>query len=225
MGLICAKDQNLNIVDSHITLNTRDKYNYDKMYKIIMLGESNVGKTSFCERTFLNNFDDTIQTKPTIGLEFREKIIEKNNVKAKICIWDTAGQDKYRAIISAYYRNADAIILMYDSTNKSSFEKLDKWLDEIDKYLDKTNVIFVLAANKSNELINTNNNIVHSNVGKTYANDINAEFFEISVKDNFNCDNLIKSITDKLIESNKGTNKKHNTTIIKLEENESILIE
>lgn len=230
MGLTCAKSEDTDTIQSHISLEKISK-DYDRMYKIIILGDSNVGKTSFCDRTFTNKFDQPLQqselilSKPTIGVEFREKIVNVNNVKAKLCIWDTAGQDKYRAIISAYYRNADAVILMYDSTNIESFEKLNKWLEELDKHLDRnSDIVLILVANKCDE-VNRQLKCVTHEQGQIYAKKINAVFFEISVRDGTNCNTVIDLISNNLTMSTRGTNKKNKIDFTNIDHTDNNYIE
>lgn len=199
MGSICtrtinAKNQSL-IKNAHIGQPTENTY--DTSYKIIILGESGVGKTSFCNRTFLNKFDH--DSTPTVGLEFRQKLVTDNGINAKLCIWDTAGQDRYRAITSAFYRSADAVLLMYDCTNKESFDRLKIWLNELDRFLHR-NLDIIVLANKSDK---NENKEISTELGKKFSEEINAEFFEISVMKNINCDNVITLLSNKLTKKSK----------------------
>ena len=92
---------------------------YNMLFKIVLVGDSSVGKTNLFLRYIKNEFDP--QTKATIGVEFGTKIIKINNYNIKIQIWDTAGQERYKSITSAYYKGAQGAFLVYDITNKSSF--------------------------------------------------------------------------------------------------------
>lgn len=99
---------------------------YDNIFKIISSGEASTGKSSlllrFCNNTFSELYD------PTIGIEFGSKTVELENKKRiKLQIWDSSGQERFRAIISSYYRGAHAVILMYDTTNRESFEKIERY--------------------------------------------------------------------------------------------------
>ena len=104
---------------------------YDYVFKFVLIGNSSVGKTSLLRRVIDKDFDET-QAKSTIGVEF--KIISfglTSGKVAKLQIWDTAGQERYRAITAAYYRGAQAILIVFDLTNRKSFDDLEEWVAEI----------------------------------------------------------------------------------------------
>ncbi len=121
-------------------------------FKLIIIGDSGVGKTNIINKYCKNDFSE--QTKPTIGVEFYSKNLiinqkDPEKAKIKIClqIWDTAGQERFRGIASSYYRRALGVILVYDIFNKKSFLNLEKWLEEIYLYSIK-DVEIVLLGNK-----------------------------------------------------------------------------
>lgn len=98
-------------------------------YKIILLGDSGVGKTNILNRLTKNQFDHS--SKATVGVEFYIKHIEVEDQKLKFQIWDTAGQERYRCITKTYCQGAVAVIIVYDITNKESFVNVAGWLKEI----------------------------------------------------------------------------------------------
>ena len=100
------------------------------MFKIVLVGDSGVGKTNLLTRFSKNEFN--LESRATIGVEFATRTITtENNDVIKAQIWDTAGQDRYRAIASSYYRGAMGALLVYDITKTKSFENIDKWLVEL----------------------------------------------------------------------------------------------
>ncbi len=101
----------------------------DCLFKIVIIGDSGVGKTNLLNRFARNIFDES--TKNTIGVDFQAKDLIINDQTVKIQFWDTAGQEQYRAIANAYYKNAHGAILVYDISNKNSFENTTNWLEEL----------------------------------------------------------------------------------------------
>jgi small GTP-binding protein len=94
--------------------------------KVLVIGNSGVGKTAFLFRYFKDTFDSVYES--TIGIDFHSKVVStKNGQRVKLQVWDTAGQERYRAITAAYYRGAVAFILMFDLTNKATFEACKNW--------------------------------------------------------------------------------------------------
>ena len=103
---------------------------YDLLFKILLIGDSGVGKSSLMLR-----FNDGIFTEsflPTIGVDFRIKTIEQESRKIMLQIWDTAGQERFKNITRNYYRGAHGIIVAFDVTDKESFDNVDKWMEELD---------------------------------------------------------------------------------------------
>ncbi|KAL3283411.1 hypothetical protein HHI36_006556 [Cryptolaemus montrouzieri] len=114
--------------------------------KILIIGESGVGKSSILLR-FIDDSFDPDQTL-TIGVDFKTKrlCVEGNNVK--LAIWDTAGQERFRTLTPSYYRDAQGAILVFDVSNHSTFSKLETWLNELDTYSTKSNIVKMIVANK-----------------------------------------------------------------------------
>ena len=120
--------------------------NEDCVYKVLLLGDSTVGKTCFLLRYCDKTFQEAHLS--TIGLDYRLKtIVLKSGKKIKLQIWDTAGQDKYRSITRNYYKGAHGIILIYDVTNLQTYENVKNWIMSIREET-TTNVVIYLAGNK-----------------------------------------------------------------------------
>uniref|UniRef100_A0AAY5K8A5 small monomeric GTPase n=1 Tax=Esox lucius TaxID=8010 RepID=A0AAY5K8A5_ESOLU len=106
--------------------------NFDYMFKILIIGNSSVGKTSFLFRYADDSFTPAFVS--TVGIDFKVKTIYRNDKRIKLQIWDTAGQERYRTITTAYYRGAMGFILMYDITNEDSFNAVQDWSTQIKTY-------------------------------------------------------------------------------------------
>ena len=119
--------------------------NYDMIFKIIIIGDSNVGKTNILTKYLKNEFDPN--SKPTIGVEFATKQFSIKDNIIKTQIWDTAGQERYRTITSSFYTGAKGCLLVYDITRKESFENIDKWISDI-KSTSEENLSIILLGNK-----------------------------------------------------------------------------
>jgi Ras-related protein Rab-11A len=97
---------------------------YDMIFKLVIIGDSGVGKSNLLSRYLRDEFN--IDTKSTVGVEFGTQKLEIQNYRVKVQIWDTAGQERYKAITSAYYKGAKGALLVYDITRKETFENIDK---------------------------------------------------------------------------------------------------
>ncbi|KAK3034947.1 hypothetical protein RJ639_032347, partial [Escallonia herrerae] len=121
-------------------------HEYDYLFKIVLIGDSGVGKSNILSRFTRNEF--CLESKSTIGVEFATRTLQVEGKTVKAQIWDTAGQERYRAITSAYYRGAVGALLVYDITKKQTFENVQRWLRELRDHAD-SNIVIMLAGNKS----------------------------------------------------------------------------
>ena len=143
-------------------------------YKLIMLGDENVGKTSIINRFKNNEYSGTYE--PTLGLDFQTKSIMIDNINVKLLLYDTAGQEKFRPLIPLYTKEANIIFLIYDITNYNSFSNIDKW-HELLNNMNKDEEIFFLVGNKI-DLIEERK--VKEEDAKNYADNNNFIFQEVS---------------------------------------------
>lgn len=118
---------------------------YDYLFKIVLVGDSGVGKSNLLSRFTRNEF--CLESKSTIGVEFATRTLEVDGRVVKAQIWDTAGQERYRAITSAYYRGAVGALLVYDVTSQDSYDNIQKWLSELRDHADM-NIVIMLVGNK-----------------------------------------------------------------------------
>ncbi|XXG48640.1 hypothetical protein AAC387_Pa02g3031 [Persea americana] len=118
----------------------------DYVFKIVLIGDSAVGKSQLLARFSRNEF--CLDSKATIGVEFQTRTLTIDNKTVKAQIWDTAGQERYRAVTSAYYRGAVGAMLVYDMTKRPSFDHVARWLEELRGHADK-NIVIMLVGNKS----------------------------------------------------------------------------
>jgi len=147
---------------------------YDYLFKIVVIGDSGVGKSNLLSRFTRNEFN--LESKSTIGVEFatRSVSIEGRTIKAQI--WDTAGQERYRAITSAYYRGAVGALVVYDITKESSFENVEKWLVELRENA-TADITMMLVGNKIDL---SQGRVISSEVGKAFADKNGISFMEAS---------------------------------------------
>lgn len=120
----------------------------DHVFKIVIVGDAGVGKSSIMLQFTDDHFDDHVPS--TIGVDFKFKVLTIGGQKIKVIIWDTAGQERFRTLTSSYYRGAQGIILVYDVTRKDTFDNLSVWLQEVEQYSADggRDVIKVLVGNK-----------------------------------------------------------------------------
>ncbi|KAJ7543180.1 hypothetical protein O6H91_09G028200 [Diphasiastrum complanatum] len=118
----------------------------DYVFKIVLIGDSAVGKSQLLSRFSRNEF--SLESKSTIGVEFQTRTIVVDHKTIKAQIWDTAGQERYRAITSAYYRGAVGAMLVYDITKRQTFDHVTRWLEELKGHADN-NIVIMLVGNKA----------------------------------------------------------------------------
>ncbi|TKS82498.1 Ras-related protein [Collichthys lucidus] len=124
--------------------NREDEYDY--LFKVVLIGDSGVGKSNLLSRFTRNEFN--LESKSTIGVEFATRSIQVEGKTVKAQIWDTAGQERYRAITSAYYRGAVGALLVYDIAKHLTYENAERWLKELQDHAD-SNIVIMLVGNKS----------------------------------------------------------------------------
>ena len=167
-----------------------EKEPYDFLFKMILIGDSSVGKSNILLKYLKDQFDPN--SRATVGVEFGTKNITLNNKKIKIQIWDTAGQERYRSITSAYYKGAKGAFIVYDITRKATFENIDKWIADL-KINGDSNISIVLIGNKSDL---EEKREVTKEEGLKKSQDCKTAFMETSA---LNGDNVHKAF-DELIE-------------------------
>ena len=148
--------------------------------KIIVVGDSGVGKTNLINRFATDKFDTN--SKATIGVEFVYKTLKIGKEVIKVEVWDTAGQERYRSITSSYYKGARGAIIVYDITNDDSFHNVESWMNEVVKK-GKKDIQFLLLGNKS-DLVN--DRLVSEEKGIEKARELNMRLFEASALDKTN---------------------------------------
>jgi Ras-related protein Rab-6A len=181
-------------------------------YKIVVLGDINVGKTSILSRFRYGSFDQSYM--PTLGIDFFTKNLFYEDKTIRLILWDTAGQERFRSLIPSYLKNADCIIIVYDITNKDSFNSLAHWLndaknntiegtifvicgnkidlkekrvvtnEEIDEYIKKENLLYVECSAQNGEGIKELFNLIAKNLGE--SNFAKSEYINIDFSKNDN---------------------------------------
>ena len=168
----------------------------DIVYKVLLLGDSTVGKTCFLLRYCDKTFQDAHLS--TIGLDYRLKSMTlKNKKNIKLQIWDTAGQDRFRAITKNYYKGANGIILIYDVTNLQTFENVKNWITQIREEANK-NVVIFLAGNKAD--LPEESRAVQKEDGQKMAEEYNIPFQETSAKEGINVNETFQELVEKIDE-------------------------
>ncbi|CAK9001245.1 unnamed protein product [Durusdinium trenchii] len=118
-----------------------------KGFKLVLLGDASVGKSSILMRFLHNKFSEEIET--TVGAAFNTKTIESRGRQVKFEIWDTAGQERFRSLAPMYYRGASAAVVVYDQTNAVTFERAQEWVRQVMSTSTNPNIVIALAANKA----------------------------------------------------------------------------
>jgi small GTP-binding protein len=173
--------------DNQKVLKTTNK----KSYKIVIIGDTFVGKTSILNMLLQKSFNET---KPTIGAQ-HQKFIQKNKngEEIELELWDTAGQERFRSLVPMYYRGSKGIIVVYDITNQESFMGAKKWIEEI-----KSNNTTALIALVGNKIDLIDKRVIPYETGKSFATQNNYIFYECSAKENKNVNEIFEDLADKI---------------------------
>jgi Ras-related protein Rab-1A len=171
------------------------KRDYDFLFKLVLIGDSGVGKSCLLLRFADDNFTDSYIS--TIGVDFRFRTITIDKKTVKLQIWDTAGQERFRTITSAYYRGADGIIMVYDVTSQDSFDHVEEWLSEVDRYANE-NTSKLLIGNKA-DLVDEKQ--VAEETAQRFAEKLGISFLETSAKTATNVDAAFLTMAKELIKN------------------------
>ena len=175
---------------------------YEMIFKIVIIGDSGVGKTNLLSQYIRQEFN--IDSRATVGVEFGSKVIEINKTKVKAQIWDTAGQERYRSITTSYYKGAKGAFIVYDVTKIATFESVDRWLNEIKSASDQK-ISIVMVGNKI-DLKDIRE--VTTVEGETKAMNLGIGFIETSAKDYKSVDSAFDIMMKNIIREYKTSNLK-----------------
>lgn len=165
-----------------------DSSNYDYLFKVVLIGDSGVGKSNLLSRFTRNEFN--LESKSTIGVEFATRSISVDSKTVKAQIWDTAGQERYRAITSAYYRGAVGALLVYDIAKHATYVNVTRWLKELRDHAD-SNIVIMLVGNKSDL---RHLRAVPTEEAKLFSQENGLSFIETSALDASNVENAFQNI-------------------------------
>ena len=153
----------------------------EQLLKILVIGESAVGKSCLLLRYTDGKFQETFMT--TIGVDFKTKYIDIDGQRVKLQIWDTAGQEKFRAITKAYYRGAHGILVVFDISRRETFNQTKMWIDSIKDSSESSPIDVILVGNKSDL-----DRAVRKDEAEELATQYSVQYYETSAKDNTNVD-------------------------------------
>jgi len=167
---------------------------YDYLFKLLLIGDSGVGKSCLLLRFADDTYTDSYIS--TIGVDFKIRTIELEGKTVKLQIWDTAGQERFRTITSSYYRGAHGIIIVYDVTDADTFANVKTWLGEIERYA-VDGVKRLLVGNKS-DLVDKK--VVDYNTAKDFADEVGIPFLEASAKSSSNVEQAFLTMSTQIKE-------------------------
>ncbi|XP_056366772.1 ras-related protein Rab-11A-like isoform X2 [Oenanthe melanoleuca] len=165
---------------------------YDYLFKVVLIGDSGVGKSNLLSRFTRNEFN--LESKSTIGVEFATRSIQVDNKTVKAQIWDTAGQERYRAITSAYYRGAVGALLVYDIAKSLTYESAERWLRELREHA-AAGIAVMLVGNKSDL---RHLRAVPTERARSFAEENGLSFLETSALDSTNVETAFHSILSEI---------------------------
>ena len=172
-----------------------DEENYDEKIKIMLLGDSSVGKTSIIKRYCKNQYSNSFIS--TIGVDFETKYINIDGKIINIQIWDTAGQERYKILAQSYYKNSDGFVIVYDITSRISYDNIHKWIEQIKEYASEK-IKNIIVANKCDL---ENKRQISKEEGKELAEKYNFKFYETSALNGKNIDKAFDNLAKMIIDS------------------------
>ncbi|XP_050738194.1 ras-related protein Rab-10-like [Eriocheir sinensis] len=180
------------------------KKTYDLLFKLLLIGDSGVGKTCILFRFSDDAFNTTFIS--TIGIDFKIKTIELRGKKIKLQIWDTAGQERFHTITTSYYRGAMGIMLVYDITNAKSFDNIAKWLRNIDEHANE-DVEKMILGNKCDM---EDKRVILKDKGEAIAREHGIRFLETSAKANINIEQAFLELAEAILNKTPGRDPQEN---------------
>ena len=189
-------NDNNNDTNNDDTIGSQCEESYDEKIKIMIIGESKVGKTSLISRYCNNDFDGGAYLS-TVGIDYQIKNLVLDNKNIRIQIWDTAGQERYRNIAKSYFQSSDGFIIVYDISCIQTFEKLDYWIEQI-KLNSQEYTKMILFGNKCDI---EEGRKINKEEGEEYAKRNNVKYFEVSAKDGTNVSEAFEYIIKDILNS------------------------
>ncbi|XP_065870694.1 ras-related protein RABA2a [Euphorbia lathyris] len=193
---------------------------YDYLFKVVLIGDSGVGKSNLLSRFTRNEF--CLESKSTIGVEFATRTLQVEGRTVKAQIWDTAGQERYRAITSAYYRGALGALLVYDVTKPTTFDNVSRWLKELRDHAD-SNIVIMLIGNKTDL---KHLRAVATEDAQGYAEREGLSFIETSALEATNVERAFQTILSEIyrIISKKSISSEETTAPANIKEGKTITV-
>lgn len=187
---------------------------HDHLFKLLIVGESGVGKTCMLLRFADNSFEENFLS--TIGVDFKVREIDVDGKRVKLQIWDSAGQERFRNITTSYYRNCGGIIIVYDITRHDTFTKVTEWIEDVRKIT--SNVPLLLVGNKADL---EDKRAVAEQEAKELANRMGLVLLETSAKTALNIEDAFKQISRQLIKEAAAKPKSDNKNQVSLDKKQS----
>ena len=175
-----------------------DENSYELLYKIIIIGDTGVGKSNILSRYLKDEFRE--DSKSTVGVELGTKFLKIKDMGAKLQIWDTAGQERYKSITSSYYKGSHGCFIVYDITNEKTFENVDNWFKQAQKEASKE-VSIILVGNKCDL---ENERKISKEKGEEKAKTLNCPFFEISALSKIKIEDIFTEMINNIFEKTGG---------------------
>mmetsp|Transcript_13143 Transcript_13143/g.14492 ORF Transcript_13143/g.14492 Transcript_13143/m.14492 type:complete len:210 (-) Transcript_13143:332-961(-) len=168
---------------------------HDYVLKLILVGDSAVGKSSILFRFTNDDYTEGIQ--PTIGVDFKIKWMNVREKVLKVAVWDTAGQERFRTLTSAYYRGAQGICFIFDVTDHNTFESVEHWLNEFNMYCTEKDAIKLLVGNK----VDKEGRQVEKSEAEVFARKHGMMYIETSAKTKVGVDQTFEEMINKVMDN------------------------
>ena len=159
--------------------------------KVVLIGDASVGKTSILNRYITGSHSHNIS--PTLGAAFTTKLVESNGENVKLQIWDTSGEERYRSMAPLYYRGASVVLLVFDLTLEESFKNVGSWLEQLKSHVNLKQTLLILIGNKLDRVADGIDR-VPENDARSYAESINAKYFESSAVTGENVESIFDAV-------------------------------